>query len=67
MELTEAAIAEFEKLWRQDHPGETLTRERLIAMATRVLFAFQIVYREIPKDKAEIFERIKLDQKRRES
>lgn len=67
VELTEKALKEFEVLWLEDNPGQILPREKLVAMASRVLRAFELAYRPIPKEKEPIFKKIGEDQERREN
>lgn len=59
MELTEQALKEFEQLWLEEHPGQTLTEQELLDKAARVMRAFEVVYKEIPKEKEEIFNKFK--------
>ena len=58
MELTEKALKEFAVLWQEDHPGQYLSQAELTERASRVLRAFELVYRPIPKEKLEIFTKL---------
>jgi hypothetical protein len=41
--LSEKAITEFEILWKQDHPGETISHEDLVKIASRLLRAVELI------------------------
>lgn len=55
MELTEKALREFAQLWQEDHPDQYLSQAELTNKASRVLRAFELVYRPIPQDKLKVF------------
>lgn len=55
MLLTPEALEEFRILWDEDHPGQTITEDRLIELATCVLRSVELVYQPIPKDQIEMF------------
>lgn len=55
MKLTQEALKEFEKLYRQDHPNEKITKEELLDIATRVLRIVELTFKPIPKNKAKKF------------
>jgi hypothetical protein len=58
MQLTDKALKEFEAIWLEDHPGQTITKEDLLALAARVMMAVELTYRPIPLEKIEIFKQI---------
>lgn len=44
MEISEQALKEFELLWQQDHPGQTIPREKILKVANKVLHAVELLY-----------------------
>ena len=49
MRITTEALKEFEEIYSKDHPGESLSKEELLEMATRVLNVLEIIYKPIKK------------------
>jgi hypothetical protein len=50
MQLSDKAIAEFEKLWLEDHPDLKLTKNELALIAERVFKAAELVYGNMKPD-----------------
>ncbi len=63
MQLSDEAINDFEKLWKEDHPGKEISRQDLIEIATRIMRAVHLVYKPIPKDKLDIYRKIQSGEK----
>ena len=61
MELTAKAIEEYRAIYKELN-GRDLSDEQALEQATRLLFAFQLVYRPIPKDEQEVYNKIKKSQ-----
>lgn len=56
--ITNEELDELKKIWQEDHPGEEISQEQLLDMAERLITATEIVYKPIPKDKADKFKEI---------
>ena len=59
--ITNEELEELRKLWQEDHPGKEITQEQLLEMAERLITATELIYRPIPKDKADKFRKITAD------
>jgi len=57
--ITKEELEELKKIWQEDHPGREISDEQLLEMAQRILTATEIIYRPIPKEKADKFRKIK--------
>ena len=44
MQLTDTALDELERIWLEDHPGETISRERIREMGIRLTRMVEAVY-----------------------
>ncbi len=56
--ITDEELQKLKKIWQEDHPGKEISQEQLLEMAERLLTATEIVYRPIPKAKADKFNKI---------
>ena len=45
MQLSKHALQEFKVLWEQNHPNEDISDDELLAMATRVITAIEIIWK----------------------
>lgn len=59
MKLTEAAIKKFELIWKTNNPGKEISSQELIELATNIMRSVKNVYRPIPKEKADLYKKLK--------
>jgi len=57
--ITKEELEELRKIWQEEHPGKEISDEQLLEMAQRLLTATEIIYRQIPREKADKFRKIK--------
>ena len=46
MQLPQEALTEFKEIWQNDHPGQVISDEQLLNIATKVLVTFDCVYKD---------------------
>lgn len=56
--ITEQALSEFEQIWRKENPNTEISQQELLESAIRTLRAVELVYRAIPKERADLFNQL---------
>jgi hypothetical protein len=51
MKLSQQALKEFKEIWKQDHPGQALTDDQVLRLATKLMTAVRVVCIKIPENK----------------
>jgi hypothetical protein len=51
MQINQQALKEFREIWEADHPGQKLTDEQALLLATKVMRIVKMVYLPVPQHK----------------
>ena len=51
MQLSQQALKEFREIFEADHPGQELTDEQALLLATKVMRILKMLYLPVPKHK----------------
>lgn len=54
MEISDKALADFEKIWRKHNPNTNITKAELLHIAQRLLYVVKLVWKPIPDRKKQL-------------